>query len=199
METNNGFITTVDGEVEVTGPLSRGHVDLFRILEGFRRTIQGFWYIYDHGAGVVRCELRRMDALAAVEIRIDDLATELPIMLWSATRELFNPPPGENWLARAARLVLMARRAELIANNAKITVTLDVMTVLRNQPYTRVTVLSSGEFGISTSLYPERDGISDICAHIEGRTIQQVRSNMHFFARTERLPSEIREALTDGP
>ena len=197
METSNGYINTVDG-LEVSGRLPRQHVGIFKILEGFRRTTPGFWYIYDLHAGTVRFELRPMDSLSVVQILIDDLAAALPARLRAATSNLFDRPSTSGWLDRMATLILAARRSQVIANNLHVNVVFDILSSMPSYPGMKTFVTAEGDRGFVLQNYPESGGIVGLVDHIDTRTTQQVQENMRLFERTERLPAKIRGALTDG-
>lgn len=196
------MISTRGGALQVEGNIPREEAGVIRMLEGLRRTIDGFWYVYytnDAGRRKIEYDLQGgRNGKICTPNNPSDVRAELPLGLWNLSEDIFLITPGTSgWLQSLGYFLRMIRQAELLAPNLGVRNVIEVNSCGALIPSFRAIVQAFGRYDFLDQA-TER-GSEDATRAIEAHTVAQIRANMVLFALNEPLPNEIKEALSDGP
>lgn len=196
------MISTRGGILQVEGNIPREEAGVIRMLEGLRRTIDGFWYVYytdDDGRRKIEYDLQGgRNGRICTYNDSSDVRAELLRGLWILSEDIFLITPGTcGWLQSLGELLRMLRRAELLAPNLGIRNVIEVNSCGALIPSFKATVQAFGRYDFLDQA--TEHSAEDATREIEAHTVAQIRANMVLFALNEPLPNEIKEALSDGP
>lgn len=196
------MISTRGGALQVEGNIPREEAGVIRMLEGLRRTIDGFWYVYytdDDGRRKIEYDLQGgRNGKICTYNDPSDVRAELPLGLWCLSEDIFLITPGSSgWLQSLGYFLRRIRQSELLAPNLGVRNVIEVNSCGALIPGFKAIVQAFGRYDFLDQA-TER-GSGDATRAIEAHTVAQIRANMVLFALNEPLPNEIKEALADGP